>query len=258
MTPWRGSAQITKDKIELRPLSHRHVQSFGIHRTLPPNPARAADPEFTPAKRLKIVSLRTSVNNRAAASTNNSLRFHRRVQMQKNRLWMLVAVVMAVLTAVMVAQEPKPASPPGEATLKFADGKTVSIQYGRPSMRGRKIFGGLVPYDEVWRTGANAATSLKTDVDLNIGGANIPASSYTLYTLPGMNSWKLIINKQTGQWGTEYTGGQDLARVNMRVTQRPSGLELFTISFDETSGNSGILKLEWENTIASVEVKEKK
>ena len=87
----------------------------------------------------------------------------------------------------MVAQGNKPASPPGEATLKFDDGKTVTIQYSRPSMRGRKIFGGLVPYDEVWRTGANAATSLKTDVALTIGGANVPAGSYTLYTLPGAN-----------------------------------------------------------------------
>ena len=90
-------------------------------------------------------------------------------------------------------------------------------------MRGRKIFGGLVPYDQVWRTGANAATSLKTDVDLTIGGANVPAGSYTLYTLPGMNSWKLIINKQTGQWGTEYSEGQDLARVDMKVSQNAVG-----------------------------------
>jgi len=125
-------------------------------------------------------------------------------------------------------------------------------------MRGRKIFGGLVPYDEVWRTGANAATSLKTDVDLVIGGETVPKGEYTLYTQPGMSSWKLIINKQTGQWGTEYSQGQDLERVNMKVTQRSSGLELFTISFDKTSGSSATLKLEWENTIASVDVKEKK
>jgi len=178
--------------------------------------------------------------------------------MQKSRLWMLVAITIAVLTAIMAAQQSKPASPPSEATLKFDDGKTVTIQYSRPSMRGRKIFGGLVPYDEVWRTGANAATSLKTDVDLTIGGASVPAGSYTLYTLPGMSSWKLIINKQTGQWGTDYSRGQDLARVDMKVTQRPSGLELFTISLDKTSGNSATLKLEWENTIASVDVREKK
>jgi len=178
--------------------------------------------------------------------------------MQKSRLWMLSLLVVAALAAVTLAQEKKPLSPPGEATVTFADGKTVAIQYSRPSVRGRKIFGGLVAYDQVWRAGANSATSLKTDVALSIGGASVPAGSYTLYTLPGMNSWKLIINKQTGQWGTEYDQGQDLARVDMKVTQRPSGLELFTISFDKTSVNSATLKLEWENTIATVEVKEKK
>jgi len=178
--------------------------------------------------------------------------------MKKSRLWILVAITIAALTAVIVAQQSKPASPPGEATLKFDDGKTVTIQYNRPSMRGRKIFGGLVPYDEVWRTGANAATSLKTDVDLNIGGASVRPGSYTLYTLPGASSWKLIINKQTGQWGTEYSQGQDLARVDMKVGQLPSALEQFAISFDKTGGNAATLKLEWANTIASVDVNEKK
>jgi Protein of unknown function (DUF2911) len=178
--------------------------------------------------------------------------------MTKSRLWILVVIAIAVLAAIVVAQGNKPASPPGEATLKFDDGKTVSIQYSRPSMRGRKIFGGLVPYDEVWRTGANAATSLKTDVALNIGSAAVPAGSYTLYTLPGANSWKLIINKQTGQWGTDYDKSQDLARVDMKVSQRSSPLEQFTISFDKTSGNSAALKLEWDTTVASVDVKEKK
>ncbi len=179
--------------------------------------------------------------------------------MQKSRWWMLVLIAVTILTATMMGQDKKPpASPPGEATLKFADGNTVTIEYSRPSMRSRKIFGGLVPYEQVWRTGANAATSLKTTVDLTIGGAAVPKGSYTLYTLPGESSWKLIINKQTGQWGTEYSQGQDLARVDMKVTQRSSGLELFTISFDKTGGNAGTLKLEWENTIASVDVEEKK
>jgi DUF2911 family protein len=177
--------------------------------------------------------------------------------MQKSRLWILVAIMIAVLVAIMAAQGNKP-SPPGEATLKFDDGKTVAIQYSRPSMRGREIFGGLVPYDQVWRTGANAATSLKTDVDLNIGGANVPAGSYTLYTLPGKTSWKLIINKQTGQWGTVYSQSQDLARVDMKVGQLPSALEQFTISFDKTGGSAATLKLEWASTIASVDMKEKK
>ncbi len=177
--------------------------------------------------------------------------------MQKSRSAILAMLAPIILTALSCAQQ-KPASPPGEASVKFEDGKTVTIEYSRPSMRGRKIFGGLVPYDQVWRTGANAATSLKTDVDITIDDANVPAGSYTLYSLPGMNSWKLIINKQTGQWGTEYSQGQDLARVDMKVSQAPSGMETFTISLDKTSATSAMLKLDWENTIASVEIREKK
>src|SRR5580698_311938 len=184
--------------------------------------------------------------------------------MQKSRFW--IAAVLVTLTTIAVAQDggmqsnnkKPPLSPPGQATLTFADGNTVQIDYSRPSMRSRKIFGGLVPYDQVWRTGANAATSLKTSVDLMIGGTKVPKGNYTLYSLPGMNSWQLIVNKQTGQWGTEYNQGQDLARIPMKVSQRSSGLEIFTISFDKTGGDSATLKLEWENTIASVDVKEAK
>ena len=179
--------------------------------------------------------------------------------MQKSRLLILTAVAVSALAALMWAQDnKKPLSPPGQATVTFADGKTVTVDYSRPSMRSRKIFGGLVPYDQVWRTGANAATSLKTNTDLVIGGTNVPAGNYTLYTLPGMKNWQLIVNKQTGQWGTEYNQSQDLARIPMQVAQRPSGLEMFTISFDKTGGDAAVLKLEWENTIASVDVKEKK
>ncbi len=178
--------------------------------------------------------------------------------MKKSHLWILVAIAIAALAAIVVAQGNKPASPAGEATLKFDDGKTVTIEYSRPSMRGRKIFGGLVPYDQVWRTGANAATSLKTDVALTIGAASVPAGNYTLYTLPGATSWKLIINKQTGQWGTEYNQSQDLARVDMKVRQVSSPLEEFTISFDKISGNSAMLRLEWDTTVSSVNVQEKK
>ena len=138
--------------------------------------------------------------------------------MQKSRLWMFAFIATIVLAATAIAQDKKPASPPAQTKLTFTDGKTVTIDYSAPSMRGRKIFGGLVPYDEVWRTGANAATSLKTDVDLVIGGETVPKGEYTLYTQPGMSNWKLIINKQTGQWGTEYSQGQDLVRVNMKVT----------------------------------------
>jgi len=175
------------------------------------------------------------------------------------RIFVMAAVMTFItVTVLAIAQDKKPLSPKATASVTFADGKTVIVEYSQPSMRGRKIFGGLVPYDHVWRTGANAATSLKTDANLTIGGTAVPAGSYTLYTLPGESSWQLIINKQTGQWGTTYDQGQDLARIPMKVTQRPSGLEILTISFDKTGGDSAILKLEWENTIASVEVKQQK
>jgi Protein of unknown function (DUF2911) len=206
---------------------------------------------------LAIVSPRAGVNNRPATPCHEKFDSRGESVMKKSRLWILVAIAIAAVAAILAAQN-KPASPPGDATLKFADGKSVSIQYSRPSMRGRKIFGGLVPYDQVWRTGANAATSLKTNVALTIGGASVPAGSYTLYTLPGANSWKLIINKQTGQWGTDYEQLQDLTRVNMKVSQRSSPLEQFTISFDKTGGDSASLKLEWDTTVAAVEVQEKK
>ena len=177
--------------------------------------------------------------------------------MKRSFWYLLVLIAVGMLSVLMMAQPKQPASPPGEASVKFDDGKTVTIKYSRPSMRGRKIFGGLVPYGQVWRTGANAATSLTTDASLDIGGATVPAGSYTLYTLPGENAWQLIINKQTGQWGTQYDQGQDLARVPMKVGQLPSGLEIFTISLDKTGARTATLKLDWENTTASVNISEK-
>jgi hypothetical protein len=171
----------------------------------------------------------------------------------------MLFVVVAIVTVVGSANaQQSPASPPGTASVTFADGKTVTINYSRPSMRGRQIFGGLVPYGQVWRTGANAATSLKTDVDLTIGGAHVPAGSYTLYSIPSETGWKLIINKETGQWGTKYDESQDLARVDMKVSKNASPTEQFTISLEKTSGNTATLKLDWANTTASVNVTEKK
>ena len=163
-------------------------------------------------------------------------------------------VVGALLAAtVLVAQSNKP-SPDATADVTLG-GKMITITYNRPSMRGRKIMGDLVPYGQVWRTGANAATTLNTPVDLTIGGTAVPAGKYTLYSLPGQNSWKLIINKQTGQWGTEYDQKQDLARVDMKVSKTPSPVEQFLISWDKKGESQADLIMEWENTRVSVPVK---
>jgi hypothetical protein len=130
----------------------------------------------------------------------------------------------------------------------------VSIAYGRPSMRGRKIVGDLVPFGQVWRTGADEATAFVTPLDLTIGRVVIPAGSYTLYSLPAENSWKLIVNKQIGQWGTEYDQSQDLVRIDMQESKTSAPVEQFTISWNKTGADKADLVLEWENTRLTVPV----
>lgn len=132
------------------------------------------------------------------------------------------------------------------------NGKKISIDYSAPSLRGRKIFGDKEQYGRVWRTGANAATLLKTDGDLTIGGVKVPKGEYSLFTFIDPNQWQLIVNKQTGQSGLEYEEAQDLGRVKMNMSKPPKPVETFTITLSSTGGNKGLLKLAWENTIASV------
>jgi Protein of unknown function (DUF2911) len=152
-----------------------------------------------------------------------------------------------VLGVASFAQGNKPvASPPETATVSLS-GHTVTIDYGAPSMRGRKIMGEVVPYDKVWRTGANDATSLTTDVALKVGGTMVPAGSYTIYTGPGASRWLLIINKQTKQWGTEYHQEQDLARIPMQSKTLSSPQEKMSITFENPHGSSTELHIRWEN-----------
>jgi len=126
------------------------------------------------------------------------------------------------------------------------------VDYGRPLRRGRTIFGGIVPFDTVWRTGANAATQLRTDVDLSIGGVTIPAGTYTLWTVPSRTDpWKLVVNRQTGQWGTVYDASQDLARIDLRTETLATPVEQFTITI-EPQGGGGVLALAWDRTRAWV------
>ncbi len=148
-------------------------------------------------------------------------------------------------------------SPRDSVEISF-NGKKISINYGRPSMRGRKIMGGLVPYDKVWRTGANEATAFVTGADLVIEGVPVPKGSYTLYTLPSDKQWKLIISKQTGQWGTVYNQDRDLTRIPMRKRTSREPVEKFTISLVKNGNSSGVLRLIWEKTSLSVNFQVKK
>jgi len=148
-------------------------------------------------------------------------------------------------------------SPPAKATCNLAGGKTITVDYSSPRMKGRKIFGELVPYGKIWRAGANEATTLVTDADVTVGGTAVPAGSYTIFTIPGEGKWTLVISKKTGEWGTAYPGpDNDLARVDMKVSKLPSAVENFTIAFDP-SGGGCTLRMEWETTRASVDISKK-
>src|SRR5947207_14236625 len=141
-------------------------------------------------------------------------------------------------------------SPPDSVKASVA-GAALAVRYSRPSTRGRAIFGNVVPWNQVWRTGANQATIFETSADLVIAGTPVPAGTYSLWTLPSPAGWKLIANKNTGQWGTDYNAQYDLARLDMKVERLLQPVEQFTIAL-YGSAKDGVLALSWERTIASI------
>jgi len=126
---------------------------------------------------------------------------------------------------------------------------SLTVRYHRPSMRGRVIFGNVVPWRQVWRTGANEATVFETSADLVMGGTTVPAGKYSLWTIPSPLGWKLIVNRNTGQWGTDYAPQHDLVRLDMNVEPTARQVEQFTIAI-EPQGDRGVLNLEWARTRA--------
>jgi len=181
------------------------------------------------------------------------------------RKFVSIAVSLFAVATLASAQmnmsddKSKRPSPPASATCKFSDGKTIKIDYSSPRAKGRKIFGdasekALVPYGQIWRTGANDSTTFVTDANLNVGGKAVPAGSYTIFTVPKADAWSLVISKKTGEWGTDYPGEkEDLVRVPMTVSKTSAPVENFTIAFDQ-AGSKCTLRIEWENTRASVDI----
>jgi hypothetical protein len=185
------------------------------------------------------------------------------------RLMSLVAILVIVVAAGVVvsafpkekpaapaAQAKPPASPPAEATVTIG-GKAITIKYSAPSVRGRQIFGegGLISKDRtypVWRLGANSATALHTDADLQIKGLAVPKGDYTLFAQVNEEPWQFIVNKQTGQWGLSYSKDQDLGRVAMDMTKPAAPVEVFKITLAATGPNSGTMQFAWENKVATV------
>jgi hypothetical protein len=170
----------------------------------------------------------------------------------------LPALLTILFTAAACAQMGggKP-SPAASAACDLAGGKTIKTDYSSPRMKGRKVYGGLVPFGEVWRTGANEATTFVTSADVVVGGKTVPAGSYTIFTVPNADKWTLIINKKTGEWGIPYKYESDeLARVDMKVSKLPSPAENFTIAYDKSAGGC-TLRLDWETTRAAVDISSK-
>jgi hypothetical protein len=171
----------------------------------------------------------------------------------------LAVLLIFTLCLISSAQDKsKRPSPPEQAQCKFSDGKTITVDYSSPGAKGRKIFGELVPYGQVWRTGANEATTFVTTAAISADGRDVPAGNYTIFTVPEQGKWTLIVNKKTGEWGIPYKYESDeLAKIPMSVSKTSAPVENFTIRFDQ-GGNACTLNISWEETQASVKFSEKK
>lgn len=148
---------------------------------------------------------------------------------------------------------------PYDSVVVSVNGQALQICYGRPFARGRTVFGGLVPYGELWRTGANEPTILHLPFDAEIAGLRVPAGSWSIYTVPEEGDWELIINRSTSQWGhpdsyTAEVAAQELGRARIRTERMDLPVEQFTIRSEPTSSGTDIL-LEWERTRARIPVR---
>lgn len=173
--------------------------------------------------------------------------------MKKLTIVLFITCTLAAV-GVLTAQNVPQASPWSETEQMVGLAK-VTINYSRPSMKGRKIFGDLVPYDEVWRTGANASTKISFDDALTIGGTKVEAGTYSLYTIPGKTAWTVIVNKNTGLWGSGgYDAKDDVARIQITPVTIPT-TETFTIDVSDLGDGTANLNLYWENTKVSIPLK---
>ena len=174
---------------------------------------------------------------------------------------LFVCTGLLIAAATLFAQQGPPASPPATESAAIG-GKAITISYSSPGVKGRAghLFGkdgriGQDPQYPVWRAGANAATKLHTEADLDLGGLTVPKGDYTLFVdLSDPANWVLIVNKQTGQWGLSYDKAQDLGRVNMTMERPPALVENLKYMVKDLGGNKGKLSLVWENLCGSVSI----
>ncbi|MEO6069941.1 MAG: DUF2911 domain-containing protein [Chitinophagaceae bacterium] len=162
-----------------------------------------------------------------------------------------VALCFTLFTAS--AQPIKTPAASSTQTIKQDFGlSSVELVYSRPNMKGRKIFGDLVPYGKVWRTGANSATRIKFMDDVTFGGQKLKAGEYAIYTVPNENEWEIIINKGSANWGTDYKGEDDIMRVKVKPMKVMPATETFTMQFANIKANSADLVMRWDNVMINV------
>lgn len=163
--------------------------------------------------------------------------------------------IFALFCSISVFAQNPAASPAAKATGKIG-GANITIDYSSPSVKGRKIWGDLVPYDKVWRAGANKATILQTDKDITVEGKKLPAGSYSLFATPGQDQWTIILNSETGQWGIKRGGeaNRDPAKDVLTVNVKPRKSASFTEGLTYKVNNNGIV-LSWENLEVPISIK---
>ncbi len=168
----------------------------------------------------------------------------------------LTVLFMLLFTAVMsYAQVKTPAASPTGSSSQDVGLMTINIEYSRPSMKGRDIFGDLVPYDKIWRTGANASTKVEFTGDVMIGDQKLPAGKYALYTIPGLKEWTIIFHKNLEHWGTgDYDESEDALRYSTPALVSDVPIETFTIGVMNITKNGAHIELAWDDTRVLVPV----
>lgn len=169
-----------------------------------------------------------------------------------NRLFTIAAVS---LLAINLQAQDLPMPSPESETEQMIGLAEVEVSYSRPSMKGRTIFGDLVPYDEMWRTGANKCTTIETGEDITVNGKNLAAGTYSIFTIPGKEMWTIVFNNNTELWGTGgYNAEEDALRVEVKPSMMSDKVETFTIDFSDVTTSSAHLNIYWESTKVSVKI----
>lgn len=171
------------------------------------------------------------------------------------RKLIIAAFAACIFSLATEAQLKTPAPSPTQTVKQDFGISTVELTYSRPSMRGRKIFGDLVPYNKIWRTGANAATRIKFGDEVTIGDQKIKAGDYVIYTIPGEKEWEVIINKGINNWGTDgYKAEDDVVRTKVKALKLDDAVESFTMQFANVKSNSCDLEIMWDQTSVSLPI----